>query len=136
MLSIITSAISALILLLATFSASAAQLPANLMDKDNPGQEYWCQGNDINTSMCSLTGVSDDHKFALIQDLPGPACEDLSFGVIDLVRQTGINIPYDGGDCKGDVQAGFVRGTKDNALYVKIVRGSKTLRLYKVQTGY
>lgn len=43
MLSIITSAISALILLLATFSASAAQLPANLMDKDNPGQEYWCQ---------------------------------------------------------------------------------------------
>lgn len=86
--------------------------------------------------MCSLTGVSDDHKFALIQDLPGPACEDLSFGVIDLVRQTGANIPYDGGDCKGDVQAGFVRGTKDNALYVKIVRGSKTLQLYKVQTGY
>lgn len=86
--------------------------------------------------MCSLTGVSDDHKFALIQDLPGPACEDLSFGVIDLVRQTGVNISYDGGDCKGDVQAGFVRDTKDNALYVKIVRGSKTLRLYKVQTGY
>jgi hypothetical protein len=136
MLSIITSAISALILLLATFSASAAQLPANLMDKDNPGQEYWCQRNDINTSMCSLTGVSDDHKFALIQDLPGTACEDLSFGVIDLVRQTGANIPYDGGDCKGDVQAGFARSTKDNALYVKIVRGSKTLRLYKVQTGY
>jgi hypothetical protein len=80
MLSIIT-AISALILLLATFSASAAQLPANLMDKDNPGQEYWCQGNDINTSMCSLTGVSDDHKFALIQDLPGPACEDLASGL-------------------------------------------------------
>ena len=106
------------------------------MDKDNPGQEYWCQGNDINTSICSLSGVSDDHKFALIQDLPGPACEDLSFGVIDLVRQTGVNISYDGGDCKGDVQAGFVRGTKDNALYVKIVRGSKTLRLYKVQTGY
>nr|WP_250193425.1 hypothetical protein [Escherichia coli] len=106
------------------------------MDKDNPGQEYWCQGNDINTSMCSLTGVSDDHKFALIQDLPGPACEDLSFGVIDLVRQTGVNIPYDGGDCKGDVQASFVQDTKDNALYVKIVRGSKTLRLYKVQTGY
>jgi hypothetical protein len=50
----------------------------------------------------------------------------LSFGVIDLVRQTGVNIPYDGGDCKGDVQAGFVRSTKDNALYVKIVRGSKT----------
>lgn len=47
-----------------------------------------------------------------------------------------VNIPYDGGDCKGDVQAGFLRGTKDNALYVKIVRGSKTLRLYKVQTGY
>ncbi len=136
MLSIITSAISALILLLATFSASAAQLPANLMDKDNPGQEYWCQGNDINTSMCSLTGVSDDHKFALIQDLPGPACEDLSFGIIDLVFNTGLNIPYDGGDCKGDVKAGFVRGTKDNALYVKIVRGSKTLRLYKVQTGF
>ena len=136
MLSIITSAISALILLLATFSASAAQLPANLMDKDNPGQEYWCQGNDINTSMCSLTGVSDDHKFALIQDLPGPACEDLSFGIIDLVFNTGLNIPYDGGDCKGDVQAGFVRGTKDNALYVKIVRGSKTLLMYKVKTGY
>ena len=52
------------------------------------------------------------------------------------MHQTGVNIPYDGGDCKGDVQAGFVRGTKDNALYVKIVRGSKTLRLYKVQTGY
>ena len=136
MLSIITSAISALILLLATFSASAAQLPANLMDKDNPGQEYWCQGNDSNTSMCSLTGVSDDHKFALIQDLPGPACEDLSFGIIDLVRQTGINVPYDGGDCKGDVKAGFVRSAEDNALYVKIVRGSKTLRLSQVQTGY
>ncbi|EOE1789984.1 hypothetical protein ACJ84N_001913 [Citrobacter freundii] len=136
MLKILTSAVPALILSLAAFSAGAAQLPASLMDKDNPGQEYWCQGNDINTSMCSLTGVSDDHKFALIQDLPGPACEDLSFGVIDLVRQTGVNIPYDGGDCKGDVQAGFVRGTKDNALYVKIVRGSKTLLMYKVKTGY
>ncbi|TQO08932.1 UNVERIFIED_ORG: hypothetical protein FHU01_0109 [Citrobacter freundii] len=136
MLKIMTTVISAFILSLTAFSTSAAQLPESLMDKDNPGQEYWCQENDINTSMCSLTGVSDDHKFALIQDLPGPACEDLSFGVIDLVRQTGVNIPYDGGDCKGDVQAGFVRGTKDNALYVKIVRGSKTLRLYKVQTGY
>ncbi len=88
------------------------------------------------TLCSSLTGVSDDHKFALIQDLPGPACEDLSFGIIDLVFNTGLNIPYDGGDCKGDVKAGFVRGTKDNALYVKIVRGSKTLRLYKVQTGF
>jgi hypothetical protein len=77
-----TSAVPALILSLAAFSAGAAQLPASLMDKDNPGQEYWCQGNDINTSMCSLTGVSDDHKFALIQDLPGPACEDLSFGLL------------------------------------------------------
>ncbi|ELY6244195.1 hypothetical protein SNQ22_000525 [Cronobacter universalis] len=136
MLKIIIAVIPAFILSLTAFSASAAQLPASLMDKDNPGQEYWCQGDDINTSMCSLTGVSDDHKFALIQDLPGPACEDRSFGVIDLVRQTGVNIPYDGGDCKGDVQASFLRGTKDNALYVKIVRGSKTLRLYKVQTGY
>lgn len=83
MLKILTSAVPALILSLAAFSAGAAQLPASLMDKDNPGQEYWCRGNDINTSMCSLTGVSDDHKFALIQDLPGPACEDLSFGIID-----------------------------------------------------
>ena len=116
MLKIMTSAVPALILSLAAFSAGAAQLPASLMDKDNPGQEYWCQGNDINTSMCSLTGVSDDHKFALIQ--------------------AGINVPYDGGDCKGDVKAGFVRSAEDNALYVKIVRGSKTLRLYKVQTGY
>lgn len=81
MLRIITSTIPALILSLATFSTSAAQLPASLMDKDNPGQEYWCQGNDINTSMCSLKGVSDDRKFALIQDLPGPACEDLSLGL-------------------------------------------------------
>ncbi|MDX6912863.1 hypothetical protein SJZ84_18735 [Hafnia paralvei] len=136
MMKIMTSAVPAFILSLAAFSAGAAQLPASLMDKDNPGQEYWCQGNDINTSICSLTGVSDDHKFALIQDLPGPACEDLSFGIIDLVFNTGLNIPYDGGDCKGDVKAGFVRGTKDNALYVKIVRGSKTLRLYKVQTGF
>lgn len=136
MLKIMTSAVPALILSLAAFSAGAAQLPASLMDKDNPGQEYWCQGNDINTSMCSLAGVSDDHKFALIQDLPGPACEDLSFGIIDLVFNTGLNIPYDGGNCKGDVKAGFVRGAKDNALYVKIVRGSKTLRLYKVQTGF
>lgn len=124
------------ILSLTALNTNAAQLPESLMDKDNPGQEYWCQGNDINTSMCSLAGVSDDRKFALIHDLPGMACEDLSFGVIDLVHQTGVNVPYDGGDCKGDVQAGFVRGTKDNALYVKIVRGSKTLRLYKVQTGY
>jgi len=136
MLKIMTSVITAFILSLTAFGSSAAQLPASLMDKDNPGQEYWCQGNDINTSMCSLTGVSDDHKFALIQDLPGPACEDLSFGIIDLVFNTGLNIPYDGGDCKGDVKAGFVRGIKDNALYVKIVRGSKTLRLYKVQTGF
>lgn len=136
MLRIITSTIPALILSLATFSTGAAQLPESLMDKDNPGQEYWCQGSDINTSMCSLTGVSDDRKFALIQDLPGPACEDLSFGVIDLVRQTGVNVPYDGGDCKGDVKASFVRSAEDNTLYVKIVRGSKTLLMYKVKTGY
>lgn len=136
MLKIIIAVIPAFILSLTAFSASAAQLPESLMDKDNPGQEYWCKGNDINTTICSLTDVSDDRKFALIQDLPGPACEDLSFGVIDLVFNTGLNISYDGGDCKGDVKAGFVRGTKDNALYVKIVRGSKTLRLYKVQTGF
>lgn len=136
MLKIIIAVIPAFILSLTAFSASAAQLPESLMDKDNPGQEYWCQGNDINTTICSLTDVSDDRKFAQIQDLPGPACEDLSFGVIDLVFNTGLNISYDGGDCKGDVKAGFVRGTKDNALYVKIVRGSKTLRLYKVQTGF
>lgn len=136
MLKIMTTVISAFILSLTAFSTSAAQLPESLMDKDNPGQEYWCQGNDINTSMCSLTGVSDDHKFALIQDLPGPACEDLSFGVIDLVHETGINVPYDGGDCQGDVKAGFVRGTKDNGLYVKIVRGGETLLMYKVKTGY
>lgn len=136
MLKIIIAVIPAFILSLTAFSASAAQLPESLMDKDNPGQEYWCQGNDINTTICSLTDVSDDRKFALIQDLPGLACEDLSFGVIDLVFNTGLNISYDGGDCKGDVKAGFVRGTKDNALYVKIVRGGKTLRLYKVQTGF
>ena len=136
MLKIIIAVIPAFILSLTAFSASAAQLPESLMDKDNPGQEYWCQGNDINTTICSLTDVSDDRKFVLIQDLPGSACEDLSFGVIDLVFNTGLNISYDGGDCKGDVKAGFVRGTKDNALYVKIVRGSKTLRLYKVQTGF
>ncbi|MDP1346469.1 hypothetical protein Q6271_28545, partial [Klebsiella pneumoniae] len=84
------------------------------------------------TSLFSITGVSDDHKFALIHDLPGPSCEDLSFGIFDLVRQTCVNIPYDGGVCKVDVQAGFVSGTIDNALYVNFVRGSKTLRLYKV----
>lgn len=136
MLSFMTSAIPTLILSLAAFSTGAAQLPASLMDKDNPGQEYWCQGDDINSSVCSLTGVSDDHKFALIQDWPGTACADNNFGVIDLVHQTGINVPYDGGDCQGDVKAGFVRGAKDNALYVKIVRGSKTLLMYKVKTGY
>lgn len=83
MLKIATSVIPALILSLAAFSAGAAQLPESLMDKDNPGREYWCRGNDINTTVCSLTDVSNDRKFALIQDLPGPACEDLSFGVID-----------------------------------------------------
>ncbi|HEE9872231.1 TPA: hypothetical protein R8G32_000353 [Citrobacter braakii] len=119
-----------------SFTASAAQLPEQLMDKDNPGESYWCQGNDINSSVCSLTGVSDDHKFALIQDWPGTACADNNFGVIDLVHETGINVPYDGGECQGDVKASFVRGAKDNGLYVKIVRGSKTLLMYKVKTGY
>lgn len=127
------TAISAVVL---SFTASAAQLPEQLMDKDNPGESYWCQGNDINSSVCSLSGVSDDHKFALIQDWPGTACADNNFGVIDLVHETGINVPYDGGDCQGDVKAGFVRDEKDNGLYVKIVRGSKTLLMYKVKTGY
>ena len=127
------TAVSAVVL---SFTASAAQLPEQLMDKDNPGESYWCQGNDINSSVCSLTGVSDDHKFALIQDWPGTACADNNFGVIDLVHETGINVPYDGGDCQGDVKAGFVRGANDNALYVKIVRGRKTLLMYKVKTGY
>ena len=126
------TAVSAVVL---SFTASAAQLPEQLMDKDNPGESYWCQGNDINSSVCSLTGVSDDHKFALILDWPGTACTDNNFGVIDLVHETGINVPYDGGDCQGDVKAGFVRGPKDNGLYVKIVRGSKTLLMYIVKTG-
>lgn len=128
--------ITAVSVVVLSFTASAAQLPEQLMDKDNPGESYWCQGNDINSSVCSLTGVSDDHKFALIQDWPGTACADNNFGVIDLVHETGINVPYDGGDCQGDVKASFVRGTKDNGLYVKIVRGSKTLLMYKVKTGY
>ncbi|HDL7056875.1 TPA: hypothetical protein PXM42_001532 [Yersinia enterocolitica] len=127
------TAVSAVVL---SFTASAVQLPEQLMDKDNPGESYWCQGNDINSSVCLLTGVSDDHKFALIQDWPGTACADNNFGVIDLVHETGINVPYDGGNCQGDVKASFVRGTKDNGLYVKIVRGSKTLLMYKVKTGY
>lgn len=128
--------ITAVSVVVLSFTASAAQLPEQLMDKDNPGESYWCQRNDINSSVCSLTGVSDDHKFALIQDWPGTACADNNFGVIDLVHETGINVPYDGGDCQGDVKASFVRGTKDNGLYVKIVRGSKTLLMYKVKTGY
>ncbi|MGG5835973.1 hypothetical protein [Huaxiibacter chinensis] len=128
--------ITAVSVVVLSFTASAAQLPEQLMDKDNPGESYWCQGNDINSSVCSLTGVSDDHKFALIQDWPGTACADNNFGVIDLVHETGINVPYDGGDCQGDVKASFVRGAKDNGLYVKIVRGSKTLLMYKVKTGY
>ena len=136
MLRVISAAIPALILSLAVFSAGAAQLPASLMDKDNPGQEYWCQGDDINSSVCSLTAVSDDHKFALIQDWPGSACADNNFGVIDLIHQTGINVPYDGGDCQGDVKAAFVRAVKNNALYVKVTRGIKTLMMYKVKTGY
>ncbi|EKN6117770.1 TPA: hypothetical protein ACPZCQ_001468 [Yersinia enterocolitica] len=130
------TAVSAIVLSLTAFTASAAQLPEHLMDKDNPGESYWCQGDDINSSVCSLTAVSDDHKFALIQDWPGTACADNNFGVIDLVHETGINVPYDGGDCQGDVKASFVRGAKDNGLYVKIVRGSKTLLMYKVKTGY
>ncbi|WP_370451507.1 hypothetical protein [Buttiauxella sp. B2] len=130
------TAVSAIVLSLAAFPTSAAQLPEQLMDKDNPGESYWCQGDDINSSVCSLTGVSDDHKFALIQDWPGTACADNNFGVIDLVHGTGINVPYDGGDCQGDVKAGFVRTVKDNALFVKVTRGSKTLLMYKVKTGY
>lgn len=130
------TAASAIVLSLTAFTVSAAQLPEQLMDKDNPGESYWCQGDDINSSVCSLTAVSDDHKFALIQDWPGTACADNNFGVIDLVHETGINVPYDGGDCQGDVKAGFVRGAKDNGLYVKIFRGSKTLLMYKVKTGY
>jgi len=130
------TAASAIVLSLTAFTASAAQLPEQLMDKDNPGESYWCQGDDINSSVCSLTAVSDDHKFALIQDWPGTACADNNFGVIDLVHETGINVPYDGGDCQGDVKASFVRGAKDNGLYVKVIRGSKTLLMYKVKTGY
>lgn len=130
------TAVSSIVLSLTAFTAGAAQLPEHLMDKDNPGESYWCQGNDINSSVCSLTAVSDDHKFALIQDWPGTACADNNFGVIDLVHETGINVPYDGGECQGDVKASFVRGAKDNGLYVKIFRGSKTLLMYKVKTGY
>lgn len=130
------TAAPAIVLSLTAFTVSAAQLPEQLMDKDNPGESYWCQGDDINSSVCSLTAVSDDHKFALIQDWPGTACADNNFGVIDQVHETGINVPYDGGDCQGDVKAGFVRGAKDNGLYVKIFRGSKTLLMYKVKTGY
>lgn len=130
------TAVSVIVLSLTACAASAAQLPEHLMDKDNSGEPYWCQGDDINSSVCSLTAVSDDHKFALIQDWPGTACADNNFGVIDLVNQTGINVPYDGGDCEGDVKASFVRGAKDNGLYVKVTRGSKTLLMYKVKTGY
>nr|WP_242688738.1 hypothetical protein [Photorhabdus tasmaniensis] len=83
------TAVSAIVLYLAAFTTSATQLPEQLMDKDNPGESYWCQGNDINSSVCSLTAVSEDHKFALIQDWPGAACEDLSFGVIDLAMAFG-----------------------------------------------
>ncbi|ROS11135.1 transposase [Raoultella sp. BIGb0399] len=49
------------------------RVPEQLMDKDNSGESYWCKGNDVNSSLCSLSGVSDDHKFALIQDWPGTA---------------------------------------------------------------
>ncbi|CAI1231193.1 hypothetical protein [Serratia proteamaculans] len=130
------TAASAIVLSLTAFTVSAGQLPEQLMDKDNPGESYWCQGDDINSSVCSLTAVSDDHKFALIQDWPGTACADNNFGVIDLVHETGINVPYDGGECQGDVKASFVRGAKDNGLYVKVIRGSKILLMYKVKTGY
>lgn len=58
MLKIMTSVIPAFILSLTAFGSSAAQLPESLMDKDNPGQEYWCQGNDINTTVCSMADVS------------------------------------------------------------------------------
>ena len=31
------------------FQRRCPQLPESLMDKDKPGREYWCRGNNINT---------------------------------------------------------------------------------------
>ena len=76
MLKIMTSAVPALILSLAAFSAGAAQLPASLMDKDNPGQEYWCKGDTSgNVQYVRRVHLDCDGDALLVSvDQVGPAC--------------------------------------------------------------
>lgn len=119
---------------LVTFTAAAVDvfLPNKIIDRDDHTQEYWCQASDLSTSMCSLVAVSDDTNYVLIKDLPGPACEDSSFGVINTLDAVGENIQYDGGECKGDIQARFVRSTENGQLYVQIYNSQKALGNYPV----
>ncbi|ANZ48766.1 hypothetical protein BIZ83_gp087 [Erwinia phage vB_EamM_ChrisDB] len=129
----IVAAVFALTSLVA-FSAAAVDvfIPNNVVDRNDHNQQYWCQAEDLKTSMCSLVSVSDDTNYVLIKDLPGVACEDNSFGVINTVDGVGENIEYDGGQCKGDVKARFVRGTANGQLYVQIYNSKKVIGNYPV----
>lgn len=119
---------------LVTFSAAAENvlMPPKVVDRNDHNQDYWCQGSDLGSTVCSVVAVSDDLYYVLIKDMPGNACEDYNFGVINTVEGVGENIEYDGGECKGGINARFVRGTENGQLYVQVYNSKKVLGNYPV----
>lgn len=119
---------------LVSFTAAAGDvfIPNTVVDRNDHSQNFWCQASDLGSTVCSMVSVSDDSEYVLVKDMPGSACGDDSFGVINTSDGVGENIEYDGGDCRGGVKAHFVRSTANGQLYVQVYKGKKILGNYPV----
>lgn len=118
---------------LVSFTAAAVDvfMPNHIVDRDDGESDYWCQSSDLGSSMCTMVAASDDGEYVLIKDSPGYACADNTFGVINTNEGTGMNVDYAGGECKGDINARFVRN-ENHQLYVQIYNGKHILGNYPV----
>lgn len=115
-----------------TVAAVDVLMPPHIVDREDHATDFWCQPSDIGTTVCTLVSASDDGEYVLVKDLPGSACGDNSFGLINTNEGTGMNINYDGGDCRGGVNARFVRSTENGQLYVQVYSGKKIFGNYPV----
>nr|EEE1923463.1 hypothetical protein [Salmonella enterica subsp. diarizonae] len=107
-------------LLSTSVNAAAVKLPRTVTDAKD-GSELMCGSEDVKDGTCSLTGVSDDGKYALLSSPGGSACYDPYLIVVNLATSKGKMMDYNRhATCSGEATAKFVRSPQDGHLTVVI----------------
>lgn len=108
------------LLLSASVNATEVKLPRSIIGVKD-GSELMCGSEDVKDGICSLIGVSDDGKYALLSSPGGSACYDPYIIVVNLATSKGKMMDYNRhATCSGEATAKFVRSSDKDHLTVVI----------------